>query len=334
MQNVECRIGYWVLGIGYWVLGKMNYLKKLILYVVCLMSVQMLNGQETCASKHEIIEGIEKYRRQLIGSNKNDFKYLHLLVNRIQDLNIPQDQISAFIIWLQYLDNLKSEYRQASILRFYEKFNLDTENVEFSKQELMIIARNKDLLELINIGLFKETYPFQIDTSSFIIDEIEFMEIQDGERIGEIGGGSGQITFILSFIYPNSEFIINDLNAEYVSDMKSRISTINLDTSRIKITRGGYYTTSMEKENLDKIVMRNVFHHIEPQKRMLRSVRKSIKPSGALIMLEHTRHNDFPNCSSAMKDNKIAKIVEKESFQLKDKIQEENKVVYRFVNGE
>ena len=90
----------------------------------------------------------------------------------------------------------------------------------------------------------------------------------------------------------------------------------------MSLVQGEITSTNLEGLDLDKIIIRQSFHHFSRKKEMLSSISKSLKPDGRLYVLEATK--DHPDnycrclCDEAMRSKRIIKKITSNGFKLEE----------------
>ncbi|MFK7807090.1 MAG: class I SAM-dependent methyltransferase [Saprospiraceae bacterium] len=158
----------------------------------------------------------------------------------------------------------------------------------FCEADYTILNENSELLNLVFLGVLNDRYPFSINSKTSFFTEFNAYDISPTDRIGEIGAGTGTFSLMLNKLEPKAEIFVNELwisFLEYV-EMVAEEQAAFYDLSKMKLVKGRVKSTKMEGFGLDKIIIRNTFHHFTKPEKMLSSIKQSLNENGVLYILE------------------------------------------------
>jgi len=207
-----------------------------------------------------------------------------------------------------------------------------------TKEDLLIIHENRELLSFILEGVLKFEYPYVINKHPSFLEELEFYNISQGEVVGEIGAGNGMFSLVTGMIYDSISFYINETGAYTVNSTakKHQLYEKYIDSNNLTYIIGEVKSTNLKTGSCDKIIVRNTFHHFKKKKQMLKSIRLALKEEGELLLLEPdlSLAKDNQICTKAIKINKIVSAVERAGFKLVGKKHiKDYYIVMRFIRG-
>ncbi len=193
----------------------------------------------------------------------------------------------------------------------------------YSDIEMKIIMDNLDLFSMVLLGVLKREHPYQIWPKSLIFKEIQFLDIHGGQKVADVGAGSGALSILLGVIYEDIELCVNEIDASKIGVVNEKIKrTQSLNATNVFTTKiGNKFSCGFEGLDLDKIILRYTFHHFSEKKKMLESLKKSLAPTGELILIEDVdKHSNQvfikASCPQAMKKRNIKKKLRKAGFEL------------------
>jgi len=93
--------------------------------------------------------------------------------------------------------------------------------------------------------------------------------------------------------------------------------------------RGRKKETKFEPASLDKIIIRNSFHHFSKKEAMLASIKTSLKPNGVLFLQEPLKSGK--GCAMKMEEAEIKEILISNGFILEKEMNVEDKLVLKFL---
>jgi SAM-dependent methyltransferase len=202
-----------------------------------------------------------------------------------------------------------------------------------SDTELNVLADNADLYDLVNLGVLELEYPYVVKPGFSLYHELFFYDIQPGDRIAEIGAGSGEFSIVLAAIYDSLVLYINELDhyeVNYIAQKVEKLKSL-LDPSEVLVVQGGITQSGLEEGSVDKIVLRNTYHHFTEKKFMLASLHTALTDGGLLFLYEATRDlNKKDRCTTAMKEKDIVKLISKSGFNYLDRKVVDNVVLLKF----
>ena len=143
-------------------------------------------------------------------------------------------------------------------------------------------------MDLVFLGVLKPEYPYSINSKSAIFEEFLVYGISSTAKIAEIGAGVGSFSLLLNRIQPQVKVYINELDDGYLTCIRQQIkqNVSMFDTMQLQVVKGEKKATGLEGLGIDKIIIRNSFHHFKEQAKMLESIRKSLRSDGTLYLLE------------------------------------------------
>lgn len=210
-----------------------------------------------------------------------------------------------------------SGYRR--VTRLVRKHLTDTQlGRHLTPEDFEILQRNDQLLNLIHDGVLSAAYPFVIDRHSPLFAELSFYDIQDGESIGEVGAGKGGFSLLLNRLYPHTRVSVNDVDVFYLNYLRKILigHPTLYDTDRLEPTKGSHSSTRLEGAALDKVIVRDAFHHFRKKDEMLASIRASLSAEGTLFLQEPVLPLGAMVCSLTLTRAAIVERVEAAGFEL------------------
>ena len=86
---------------------------------------------------------------------------------------------------------------------------------------------------------------------------------------------------------------------------------------RVSVVRGGVSTTGLLPNTLDKIIIRNAFHHFENAPSMLVTIQTSLKAGGELLIKEAFKDQCVGDCCTELiSTNKFKQVLQEAGFEL------------------
>jgi len=307
---------------------------RILLLIFLLLPVKGLSQIQDSYNNNWIIQ-ISEFRDHLLRKNPDAVHELKSLLNKWENLETTKserEKMTFNILISSQINKNSSKIIKKQALKYMPESAISN---NLSKSDIEIICKNSELLDLIHLGLLMPNYPFSINSNSSIFDELLIYNIKANDKIGDIGCGTGMIGVLLNKIEPKSQIYLNELNAAFLKYISLRISNdeINYDSKNFSLVKGTKKSTNFEELELDKIILRNTFHHVKKKVHILNSIKRSLGENGELFILESVKEFDTDNdiCKDAMNSkNSLAKIITENGFDLIEEHKLGERVLLKF----
>lgn len=148
--------------------------------------------------------------------------------------------------------------------------------------------------------------------------QIAFFELQAGDRVGELGAGSGWMSFLLGTLYDSVEIRINEISTELIARIEQEMAhkLTSRQQARFSTVLGTEQSTGMEGESLDVIIAIDVFHHFSDPAGMLEAIKRSLATDGRLCLVEQVNEANFPKayCPEALEKTELEASMQENGF--------------------
>ena len=114
---------------------------------------------------------------------------------------------------------------------------------------------------------------------------IENMNIQPGERIADIGAGSGYYAFRMARQVPEGKVFAVDLQPEMLEIMRRKIAREGIEN--VELVRGSETSPDLPANSVDLVIMVDVYHELSHPREVMQEVVKALKPDGRFVLLEY-----------------------------------------------
>lgn len=260
-----------------------------MMILMCTMSATGIRSQSTTTTIPENwMQSLVDFRTSVLLHNVSDLTELQVLLTKWDSLGVSKDdQIHFTYNVLMY--RVVKNYSFKVIMKKAKKLGAKVIVDNFTEDDLRVIVENKDILDLIFEDVLRWKYPFAIDPETEIFKEILAYDIKKGEKIAEIGAGTGMFSLLLAMFLPDVELFVNELDKDFLEYTTKKFIAIfgsNLEENAVSMIKGGRRSTSLEGYDLDKIFLRNTLHHILYTEDMLLSIENSLKSDGMLLVKE------------------------------------------------
>ncbi len=114
------------------------------------------------------------------------------------------------------------------------------------------------------------------------------LELQEGETIADIGGGTGLfMTPLADAVGESGKVIAVDISPKLVQFMKERAEREG--RSQVVAVLGGERAVGLAKDSVDVMLVCDTYHHFEYPDTTNRSLLHALKPGGRLIVVDFDR---------------------------------------------
>jgi cyclopropane fatty-acyl-phospholipid synthase-like methyltransferase len=118
---------------------------------------------------------------------------------------------------------------------------------------------------------------------------LEYLGDINGKKIMDIGAGTGY--FSVKLAAKGANVIAADVSDDFQDYLKKRIK--EEDISNIELRKLPYDSPELEKNEVDKVLIVNTYHHIEDRISYFKKVRKGINSEGELVIIDFFK-SDLP----------------------------------------
>jgi predicted methyltransferase len=119
---------------------------------------------------------------------------------------------------------------------------------------------------------------------------LELIGITPGMAVADVGAGTGYMTIRLARrVGPTGRVYANDLQPPMLQIIQGKARAEQL--SNVEIVQGTEDDTHLPENAIDLALLVDVYHEFRRPQEMLRSIRRSLKPSGRLVLVEYRKED-------------------------------------------
>ncbi len=293
-------------------------MKKGLLLFIILPNI--LWAQDSVEWKTNFINALSIYRNYLIQNDIENTENLKNTIKKWEEFEQNPETLKAIIYQSKFAYALKDVSYNFIIKKANSEYPHSHLPNQITEEDLQIFSQNSDLVDLISFEVLDYKYPFRIIPNHRLFEEIEFYDIQQNEIIAEIGAGNGTFSQMLSMLGKEITLIINEIDKDvlkYIA-IKKENKAYRIDSNHILIVKGSKKEINLPHP-VDKIIIRNSFHHFSKKQQMLESIIGSLNPNGRLFIFETLKNETNPSaCKYKMEDYEIKSIFENTGFLLQN----------------
>ena len=284
-----------------------------------------MEAQETETPNKKLIINLALYRSQLIADNADNYKEI-VGLDTLWKMDESQREMLAEVLFNVIYAHELYGTSPKQIMKKWEKHDLPLLDI-LSEKNIGIIVKNKHLVDLLTNDILKPDPPFQIDPKTWIFEELEKYEIKNGMRIAEIGAGTGIFSLLLGMAYDSLQIYMNDIDYFALEYAAAKIETCKSRNpgNKYHAVLGKKKTTNLETVKMDKIIIRNSFHHFDKKDEMLASIKQSMTSESDLYIYDPILEagKDF-GCNEVMGKKSIRDTIHQSGFEIIDEINHED----------
>jgi len=119
---------------------------------------------------------------------------------------------------------------------------------------------------------------------------LELIGITPGMVVADVGAGTGYMTIRLARrVGPAGRVYANDLQPEMLRIVRDKARQQQL--SNVEIVQGTQEDAKLPDHAIDLALLVDVYHEFRRPQEMLRSIRRSLKPRGQLVLVEYRKED-------------------------------------------
>ena len=119
---------------------------------------------------------------------------------------------------------------------------------------------------------------------------LELIGIKPGMVIADVGAGTGYFTVLLAQrVGLDGKVYANDIQPRLLGILQDKIQKQKL--TNIEVVQGRQDDTRLPEATIELALLVDVYHEFQYPQAMLASIRRSLKPSGLLVLLEYRKED-------------------------------------------
>ncbi len=147
--------------------------------------------------------------------------------------------------------------------------------------------------------------------------------VRPGMVVADVGAGTGYMTTRLArLVGPSGKVYATDIQPAMLRIIEEKARTEHL--SNVEVVQGSEIEVGLPSDAVDLAILVDVYHELWHPQEMLRSIRRSLKPDGRLVLVEYRKEDpSIPIAEShRMSVADVRTEVEAEGFRLERLVEE------------
>jgi cyclopropane fatty-acyl-phospholipid synthase-like methyltransferase len=142
------------------------------------------------------------------------------------------------------------------------------------------------------------------------------LDLEPDDVVADIGAGSGYHVFRMAPDLPKGKVYAVDIQQEMLDVMREKKK--EGDFENVELIKGSEKSVNLPVNSVDKILMVDVYHEFSFPREMLESMKKALKPDGAIYLIEYRREDDWVPIKTVhkMSEEQAVKEFEASGFEL------------------
>jgi ubiquinone/menaquinone biosynthesis C-methylase UbiE len=126
---------------------------------------------------------------------------------------------------------------------------------------------------------------------------LALISIRPGMIVADVGAGTGYMTTRLAqLVGPDGKVYANDIQPAMLRVIQDKMQTEHL--TNVEVVQGSETDAHLPESAIDLALLVDVYHELRHPQEMLRSLRRSLKPGGELVLVEYRKED--PNIPIAL----------------------------------
>jgi predicted methyltransferase len=119
---------------------------------------------------------------------------------------------------------------------------------------------------------------------------LKLIGITPGMSVADVGAGTGYMTLrIARLVGPEGKVYANDVQPAMLHTIQAK--TLQQQLGNVAIVQGAEDDARLPVNGVDLAVLVDVYHEFRQPQAMLRSVRRSLRPDGRLVLIEYRKED-------------------------------------------
>ena len=185
--------------------------------------VDRILNDSTEISKQQLFRLVQ-FRDYLLRSKEDNLYKLRDLLKDWEIKGISDDDQETLILNVGLGKKYSGKTGNPFLKRVNNRLEEEKINVILTQEDIEVIGKMFEVLQLINMGILNLDYLFAIDKDTHFFNELAFY-LNEDDTIFEIGAGSGMFGLLVKLLYPDLSLYLNELSYSNYNLIQKLIET-------------------------------------------------------------------------------------------------------------
>ncbi len=124
---------------------------------------------------------------------------------------------------------------------------------------------------------------------------LDALNLKPGMVVADVGAGTGYMSLKMAKrVGPTGKVYAEDVQPQMLQKVREnagKAKALNPNDANVVTVQGSYTDPMLPKEQMDLILLVDVYHEFSEPQKMLRGIRAALKPDGRLVLLEYRKED-------------------------------------------
>jgi ubiquinone/menaquinone biosynthesis C-methylase UbiE len=128
---------------------------------------------------------------------------------------------------------------------------------------------------------------------------IKKLPVNKNSIVADVGAGSGFYTFRIARRVPEGRVYAVEIQDDAIKYLEEKSRSLKLNN--VQVVKGSAQSPGLQDSSIDLLIMVDVYHELEYPSEFLQSIKRALRPSGKLLLLEYKAEDPAVRIKAAHK---------------------------------